>query len=174
MIFVAVGTQMHFDRLVAAVDEWAGSINNEEVFAQVGPSLYQASNIQTRPFITPEEFRKYVEQARFIVSHAGMGTILTALELGKRVAVMPRRSDLGEHRNDHQLATAKYFGDQGRVVVTHDRTELFEKLAQWSDAEMVEPVSATASPLLIATIRRFIESRNTYFALQPSAAQATR
>ena len=46
-----------------------------------------------------------MDAAAAIVAHAGMGTILTALETGKRLLVMPRRAALGEHRNDHQLAT---------------------------------------------------------------------
>jgi UDP-N-acetylglucosamine transferase subunit ALG13 len=165
MIFVAVGTQMHFDRLVEAVDHWAGYANGEEVFAQTGPSCYQARNIKTKSFITPQEFRFYAENARVFISHAGMGSILTALEFGKRVAVMPRRSDLGEHRNDHQLATARYFGDQGRVMVAHDRQELFELLMRWNESDGLEPISATASPVLIGTIKRFIESRSPLLAL---------
>lgn len=166
MIFVTVGTQLHFDRLVEAVDDWTGAIGNEEVFAQVGPSCYQAKHIKTKPFITPQEFRHFAQEARIIISHAGMGSILTALEFGKRIAVMPRRSDLGEHRNDHQIATARYFGGQGYVVVASDRVELFEKLSRWNDADELDPISATASPALIATLRRFVESENTGFALQ--------
>lgn len=169
MIFVTIGTQIPFDRLIEAVDDWAAGANGEEVFAQVGPSTYAAKHIKTKPFITPQEFRQYAQRARIIISHAGMGSILTALEFGKRIAVMPRRGDLGEHRNDHQIATAKYFGGQGRVVVASDRLELFEKLAQWNDADALEPISATASPALIATIRRFIESDSPASALQDAA-----
>jgi len=171
MIFVTVGTQLHFDRLVKAVDDWASLGDAEEVFAQIGPSSYQAKYIKTKQFITPQEFRQYAQQARIIISHAGMGSILTALEFGKRIAVMPRRGDLGEHRNDHQIATARYFGGQGRVVVASDRLELLEKLRKWHDTDALEPISARASPALIATIRQFIESENTTLAPQ-SAAQS--
>ena len=61
MIFVTVGTQGHFDRLIRAVDEWAlvRSINN--VFAQTGPAEYCPKHIAHRPFINPTEFRKCVE-----------------------------------------------------------------------------------------------------------------
>lgn len=164
MIFVTVGTQMHFDRLIEAVDAWAATVR-EDVFAQTGPSLYAAKNIQTRPFTTPQEFRDLARRARFIIGHAGMGSILTALEFGKRIIVMPRRADLGEHRNDHQIATAKHFVGQGRIGVARDRAELFQKLAELSDTT-VEPISPVASPVLIATIRQFIESQSAIRVLQ--------
>jgi UDP-N-acetylglucosamine transferase subunit ALG13 len=160
MIFVTVGTQMHFDRLIEAVDDWAGAVNTEDVFAQTGPSSYVAKHIRTRPFISPDEFREYTRQARVIVGHAGMGSILTALEFGKRIIVMPRRRDLGEHRTDHQIATAKYFVNQGRILVAWDGQELFERLTQLKASDQVEPISPMASPTLIATIRQFIESRD--------------
>lgn len=89
-----------------------------------------------------------------------MGSILTALEFGKRLVVMPRRSDLGEHRNDHQIATAKYFAMQGRILVAWNREDLFAKLDQLDD-DRVEPISTVASPELIATIRTFVESNST-------------
>ena len=55
-----------------------------------------------------------------------MGSIITALELGKRIIVMPRRADLGEHRSDHQVATAKRFAEQGRIEVAFNERELLE------------------------------------------------
>ena len=65
-----------------------------------------------------------------MISHAGMGSIITALELGKRIIVMPRRANLGEHRNDHQLATAKRLSEQGRIMVAFTEQELVDKLDQ--------------------------------------------
>jgi UDP-N-acetylglucosamine transferase subunit ALG13 len=159
MIFVTIGTQMHFDRLVAAVDEWAGLTNTKDVFAQTGPSSYCAKYIKAKPFITPQEFRDCVQHARIMVAHAGMGSILTALEFGKRIVVMPRRSDLGEHRSDHQVATARHFAGQGRILVAADQQGLFVVLDQLNNFDEIEPISPVASPILIATIRQFIEAR---------------
>lgn len=171
MIFVTVGTQMHFDRLIKAVDDWAGTFKTEDVFAQTGPSSYVTKHIRTKPFITPQEFRELAQQARVIIGHAGMGSILTTLEFGKRIVVMPRRSDLGEHRNDHQIATAKYFAGQGRILVALDHQQLFERLAQLRGSDAVEPISPMASPVLIATIRQFIASRTIKPAFQRSRPQ---
>jgi exopolysaccharide biosynthesis glucuronosyltransferase PssE len=172
MIFVTVGTQMHFDRLIEAVDCWAGTFRTEDVFAQTGPSSYVTKHIRTKPFITPQEFRELAQQARVIIGHAGMGSILTTLEFGKRIVVMPRRSDLGEHRNDHQIATAKIFAGQGRILVALDRQQLFERLAQLNGSDAMEPISPMASPTLIATIRQFIDCGNISPALQRSVPHA--
>src|SRR5262245_16726664 len=99
MIFVTVGTQGQFDRLIRTVDEWAGLRARTDVFAQIGKSVYRPRHIRSKRFIDPAEFRKLVEASRLVVAHAGIGSIITALEFGKHIIVMPRRADFGEHRN---------------------------------------------------------------------------
>jgi UDP-N-acetylglucosamine transferase subunit ALG13 len=163
MIFVTVGTQGQFDRLIRTVDEWAGGRSRTDVFAQTGPSDYRAEHIRTERFIDPAEFRKSVESASLVVAHAGMGSIITALELGKRILVMPRRAILGEHRNDHQLATAKRFAEQGCIKVALNEKELVDKLDQIEVFDEAERLGAQASPHLIATIRTFIEAGHARF-----------
>src|SRR5262245_61048293 len=130
MIFVTVGAQMPFDRLIRAVDEWAATCGRSDIFAQIGPSNYRPRHIRATRFIDPPEFRERVEAARVVVAHAGMGSILTALELGKSIIVMPRRGDLKETRNDHQVATARHLLAQGRVLVAFDEQQLLELLDQ--------------------------------------------
>ncbi|MGY3604070.1 MULTISPECIES: glycosyltransferase [unclassified Bradyrhizobium] len=158
MIFTTVGTQGRFDRLIRTVDEWAGAHGRADVFAQTGPSEYHAGHIRTERFIDATEFRERVEAADLVISHAGMGSIITALELGKRIIVMPRRASLGEHRNDHQLATAKRFAEQGRIIVAFTEQELVDRLDQLQVFHQTERLSAQASPRLISTIRTFIEA----------------
>ncbi len=159
MMFVTVGTQGPFDRLVRAVDEWAGLRANSAVFAQIGPSDYRPKHIAATHFLDPAEFRRRVEAARIVVAHAGMGSIITALERGKPIIVMPRRADLREQRNDHQLATAEHFARQGRITVAFDEGELREKLDQAETLCAGEPIGAQASPDLIATVRAFLEGK---------------
>jgi UDP-N-acetylglucosamine transferase subunit ALG13 len=171
MIFATVGTQGQFDRLIRTVDEWAGSHERADVFAQTGPSDYHAKHIRTERFITPAEFRNRVEAASLVISHAGMGSIITALELGKRIIVVPRRASLGEHRNDHQVATAKYFAAQGRIEVAFEERELANKLDQFDGLNRCERLRGEASPQLILTIRTFIETGHVRF--ERSSASAT-
>jgi UDP-N-acetylglucosamine transferase subunit ALG13 len=158
MIFVTVGAQMPFDRLLRVVDEWAGRQNHPDVFAQIGPSKMRPQHIRWSQFLDPEEFREKVKAADTIVAHAGMGSILSALEFGKPVVVMPRRGDLHETRNDHQFATARRLLAQGRVVVAFDETHLVEKLDTLGNLSHSQPIAPQASPLLLKAIRSFIDT----------------
>jgi UDP-N-acetylglucosamine transferase subunit ALG13 len=158
MIFATVGTQGHFDRLIRTIDEWAGANGRTDVFAQTGPSDYRSEHIRTERFIDVTEFRERVEAASLVISHAGMGSIITALELGKRIIVMPRRASLGEHRNDHQLATAKRFANQGSITVAYTELELVDKLDRLQGLNETGRLTSPASPQLISAIRVFIES----------------
>jgi UDP-N-acetylglucosamine transferase subunit ALG13 len=156
MIFVTVGTQLPFDRMIRAVDDWAGRNERADVFAQVGPSNYVPRHIRVAQFISAGQFRDHVSRAQVIIAHAGMGSIITALELGKPIIVMPRRIELGEHRNDHQLATARRFLAQGRVIVAFDEAHLEEKLNSLRRMTAAAPISREASPRLLAAIKAFV------------------
>lgn len=122
MIFVAVGTQLRFDRLAEAVDMWCKEHPEREVFGQLGPvddGGYRPRHYNWTDALTKAEFDVNLEQSEFVVAHAGIGTILTALLKQKPVLLMPRRSELAEHRNDHQLATVRRFEDTKGVFVAN-------------------------------------------------------
>ncbi|AGF79897.1 hypothetical protein UWK_03380 [Desulfocapsa sulfexigens DSM 10523] len=157
MIFVTVGEQLPFDRLVRAVDECAQKLG-QEIFAQIGETEWRPKKIGYEKFLNPDEFNKKFLEADVIIAHAGMGTIITALELGKPIIVMPRKAALGEHRNDHQFATAQRFLALNYITVAFDETELVEKLEKFSGGEKFEHEirNIDPSPLLIKTIRDFL------------------
>lgn len=157
MIFVTVGTQLAFDRAIAAVDEWAGRRPGRPVFAQVGPTELRPRHIEYRDFISPAECRERMLAATAIVAHAGMGTILGALELGKPLLVIPRRAALGEQRNDHQLATARRFAELGGVEVAFDEYELTGKLDELDGLTPRGAIRPHAPDAFIATLRAFID-----------------
>lgn len=129
MIYVTVGTQLPFDRLVKIVEEWA-TANRVPMVAQVGPSKLSFTWADARPFFSPIEAHNHLKGADFVVGHAGMGTILSALELGRPLIIFPRRFALGEHRNDHQMATARKFVGYPGVNVAFDEFELRELLSR--------------------------------------------
>ena len=123
MIFCTIGTQAPFDRFLKIVDEVAADID-EEIVAQVYKSHYQAKNIKTVNFLPPDEFQELFKSARMIVAHAGMGTIISAMQQEKPIIVFPRIAKLGEHRNEHQLATAEKMKELGYVYVANTAEEL--------------------------------------------------
>ena len=94
-----------------------------------------------------------------IVAHAGMGSIITALEYGKPIIVLPRRGQLRETRNDHQFATAKHFSQQGRITAAFDERDLVEKLDHFEASSATNRVDLHASPRLISVIRDFIDEK---------------
>ena len=77
MILVTVGMQLGFDRLIAAMDRIAPDLGLP-VIAQTGKGTYRPQHMDARPRIAPAEFEALVSEARLIVSHAGIGTVLTA------------------------------------------------------------------------------------------------
>jgi UDP-N-acetylglucosamine transferase subunit ALG13 len=156
VIYVTVGTQLPFDRLIEAVDAWAGATGAQDVFAQIGPGTYRPRHVAYAPFVSPEESRERMQAADAIVAHAGMGTIISALELGKPLLVMPRQAALGEHRNDHQIATAERFGALGRVSVAPDAAALAEKLDELGALNAHERISPYASDRLLSALSTFI------------------
>ena len=124
MIFLTVGTQLPFDRLVKTVDAFCADHDELELIAQIGDGEYKPKCFKFREQLSIAEFDELFEQASLIISHAGMGSILTALSNAKPVLIMPRRADLGEHRNDHQLGTAERFANKRGCFVFNDLSEL--------------------------------------------------
>ncbi|MDB5622624.1 MAG: pssE [Devosia sp.] len=127
MILVTVGTQLPFDRLIAAMDALAPRLG-EPVFAQVGLSPYQPKNIEWARNLAPAEFAERFAQASTIVAHAGIGTVLTAQRWRKPIILVPRRASLGEHRNEHQLATCAQLKGKRGIYVAEEVSELEDLL----------------------------------------------
>ncbi|WP_281544135.1 glycosyltransferase [Grimontia sp. SpTr1] len=119
MIFVTVGSQMAFDRMVNIVDEWAKKTSRNDIVAQIGMSSEKFDNIDCYEGFTSEEFKNKIEQADVVIGHAGMGTILTCLEIGKPLLIMAREGSLKETRNDHQIATKNWVKDWDYIFEFH-------------------------------------------------------
>jgi UDP-N-acetylglucosamine transferase subunit ALG13 len=159
MIFVTVGTELPFNRLVRVVDDWAKANGRRDVFAQIGETDWRPAHIAWSKFLQPPEFARRFAEAEVVVAHAGMGTILSALQWEKPILVMPRRASLGEQRNDHQLATARRLLDLGKINVAMDETELRTMVNAFGQLRPREKISAYANDSLITALREFIERR---------------
>ncbi len=154
MIFVTIGTQVPFDRFIKIVDEVAPQLG-EEVIAQVYQCGFEPKNIKTINFLAPDEFNELFDKARLIVSHAGMGTILSALQKHKPIIIFPRIAALGEHRNEHQLATAEKFKELGSVYVAMNEDELRQLMVR-PDLQCLQEIGDSADEGLIRSIEEFI------------------
>ena len=162
MIFVCVGTQLPFDRLIRAMDQWCGR-SGTEGFAQIGdvdPGGYLPKSMAWCRFLGPDDWDERFAAADVVVAHAGMGTIISALMAGKPIVIMPRRVAYNEHRNDHQVATTRRFeGRPGVHVAMHEL-----ELPTMVEAALSQPLVGAqrlgryADESLIETIRAFILS----------------
>ena len=128
MIFTTVGTQLPFDRLLRGMDSWAACNQDVSIVAQAGASSSRFPNIQTVSQLSQSEFSDHMKAARLVVAHAGIGTILSAAELGLPVILMPRLAKFGEHRNDHQSDTAKEMARLSNVTIVDDGESLHQAL----------------------------------------------
>lgn len=129
MIFVTVGGQLPFDRMVDVVDSIAATLD-ETIFGQIGETSRVPKNFEAVKFLSPKEFNARFSEARVVIGHAGIGTILTAQQLRKPVLLMSRRAAFGEHRNDHQLATVDQLRHILGVYIFEDAAELQALLQQ--------------------------------------------
>jgi beta-1,4-N-acetylglucosaminyltransferase len=116
LIFVTVGGMHAFDRLVIAVDDIAGGLD-EQVVMQVGSTDYVPANCEHFRFLTADEMQKLYARARVVICHAGIGSILTALQYNKPLILVPRLKKYGEHIDDHQLEIAGEMERRGMTVV---------------------------------------------------------
>ena len=161
MILLTIGSHEPFDRLVETIDTWCTTRDcGNRVFGQITEHAgYVPSSFQTVAMLDPIEYRERCQTAELIVSHAGMGSIITAMSLGKPILVMPRRAHLGETRNDHQYATATRFRDHPSVYVAMDERELPAVLDALLNSDSIScgsAIPAFAQPHLIETLRSFI------------------
>lgn len=161
MIFVTVGSQMPFDRLIAAMDAWASeNASGMEVVAQVGNTALTPRFMKYETAVAPARFAEMISAAKLIIAHAGMGSVLTALQAAKPIVLMPRLGSLQETRNDHQVATAKWLLNRPGVFVAMGTDELpgaIERALRASGAGV--PISSGASRELLTALREFIHEQ---------------
>ena len=158
MIYVTVGTQLPFARLIKAVNDIAAE-KGLDVFAQVGPDNSHYHAIKTADFVDPEHATRLIKEADLVIAHAGMGTIISASQLGKPLIIMPRQFQYGEHRNDHQLATANRFRDFTNITVVEDKKGLAEVIAsslEYSESENFDAMSEYAPSNFICELKKLL------------------
>jgi UDP-N-acetylglucosamine transferase subunit ALG13 len=142
LIFVTVGQQMGFDRLIRSVDAWAGRSPEVDVLAQIGAGSFRPEHLRLTPTLTPTEFLATLKSADAVVAHAGIGTILQVLEIGRPLLVFPRRAQYRETRNDHQVDTVRRFAQEGLIRGALDEEELHREL----DRIGAQPASSLIGP----------------------------
>ena len=139
MIFVTVGSRNYpFNRLFIELDKLCEEgIITEEIFAQIGTSTYIPKNYKYKDFISQEDFLQKIKEADIVVSHGASGSIMKALNQGKKVIAVTRLEKYGEHINDHQIQNNEAFASNKYVLMANleldNLGECFQKIKNNSD-----------------------------------------
>ena len=118
MIVVLLGTQNNsFYRLLEEIEKNIkdGTIK-EEVIVQAGYTKFQSDKMRIIDLISKEQLEQFQDEADLIITHVGVGSIISSIEKGKKVIAVPRMHEYGEHVNNHQIEIVKDFNDKGYII----------------------------------------------------------
>ena len=152
-----LGTQNNsFHRLLEEIDKLINNgIIEEKVIVQAGYTKYKSKNMEIFSLIPQEELKNYQEQANLIITHGGVGSIVSSIKLGKKVIAVPRLHKYGEHVNDHQKQIIENFSENGYIIGIEDVTELEDAMKK---LKTFEPKKYQANnDKMLAIIENFID-----------------
>ena len=156
MIFVAVGTQFPFDRLIENMDQWAADYD-EEVIAQIANGEYIPQNIQWQRFLDAKQYNNNIKEASVFISHAGMGNIISARNYNTPIIVMNRQFELGEHRNNHQADGVKWMAELSGVYAAPTQAELYTLLCDTKALQVSSTTETENLDKLVGFLGNYIQ-----------------
>ena len=130
MILVTLGTQdKSFTRLLDAIQKQIDLGNiKDKVIVQAGCTKYKSKDMQILDLIPYDEFEKYIKECDLLITHGGVGSIITGLKNKKKVIAADRLAKYKEHTNDHQLQIIKNLSVSGYILPLDDFDKLDEVL----------------------------------------------
>ena len=158
MILVMLGTQNNsFNRLLEEIDRLIinGKIR-EKVIVQAGYTKYESQNMKIIDFVSSEELEKLEQQAYYVITHGGVGSIIGSIEKGKKVIAVPRLKQYGEHVNNHQLDIVESFDKLGYIIGITDVSQLSDALQRIDTFEPKRYIQNTGN--IIKIVENFIDN----------------
>ena len=151
MILVTVGTnEARFDRLLEALEDLP---EGTDLFVQHGPSPIRPAGATCTDYLGFDELVEKMREARAVVTHAGVGSVLTALLNGTRPIVVPRLQRFGEAVDDHQLHFGRRAESAGFVSLVEDTAELARVIERYEESP---PPPPRPDERLLADLRGFL------------------
>lgn len=160
-IFVTIGTQEPFDRLLQMAESIAEDKSLRITAQNCVSSKFKSETIQLVDFLNPSEYERLFNESDLIIGHAGMGTIITSLVFQKPLIVVPREYKFGEHRNDHQNSTAKFLSKEGLIQIARSKENLIELIQGYQNGtNFFKPtnIGEFAQDSLISSLKKDIDS----------------
>lgn len=126
MIFVTLGTQdKPFTRLLKKIDDEIKNGNiDDEVVVQGGCTKIDTDRMTIFNQVSQQEFEEYIDKCDILLTHAGVGSIITGLKHSKKVVAVPRLAKYGEAANDHQIQLVENFSQEGYILGVNDLDNL--------------------------------------------------
>ena len=158
MILVLLGTQNNsFHRLLEEIDKNIedGTIS-EEVIVQAGYTKFNSKNMKIFDLIPKEKLEELQESASLIITHGGVGSIVSSIEKNKKVIAVPRLHEYEEHVNNHQKEIVTDFDKKGYIIGIENVEDLKEAIIKSKTFEPVEYQSNNQKMLKI--LENFIEN----------------
>ena len=127
MILVTLGTQdKKFYRLLDMIQK---EIDNgkikDEIIVQAGYSSdYKSDDMKIIDLIPIDEFDELVKKCDILITHGGVGSIITGLKHHKKIIAVPRLKKYKEHTNDHQIQIVDAFAKDGYILKLDDGEDL--------------------------------------------------
>ena len=149
MIFVILGTQdKSFVRLLESIElNVKNGVIKDKVIVQAGFTKFSSDKIKIFDFVPKEKLAEFEDEADLIITHAGVGSIVSALKKGKKVIVVPRLKKYGEHTNDHQIQIIKEFSKKGYILPVNDLNEL-EKVLKKIENFQTKPYQSNTNNMV--------------------------
>ncbi len=132
MIFVTLGTQdKSFERLLKAIEDKikAGKIK-DKVIVQAGYTKFKSKYMEVFDLVPIDKFNQYVKTCDVLITHGGVGSILTGITNNKKVIAIPRLSRYKEHTNDHQVQIVCEFARRGYILKVDDLEKIDEVIKE--------------------------------------------
>ena len=158
MIFVTLGTQdKSFKRLLQNIDESIDKgVIKDKVIVQSGYTKYDSKNMQIFDLLDKDEFDKYIKNCDLLITHGGVGSILTGLKNDKKVIAAPRLSKYNEHMNNHQTQIVSRFSEMGYILAYNEEDKLADILEKSKKFKPRKYVSNTDK--IIKIIKDYIDN----------------
>ena len=141
------------------MDEIAPTLPGQTFFAQIGEGAYEPRNMPFARLVEAARFRQLVHDCDLMVAHAGMGSVLSALEARKPIVLMPRDMALAEHTTDHQTSTARWLQGRSGIHIAMTDAELRPMIERaLAEGAARDPLPISAPEPFLRRIRSFIDA----------------
>ena len=137
MILVLLGTQNNsFHSLLEEIEKnIKDEIIKDEIIVQAGYTKFQSHRMRIIDLMSKEQLEKFQDEADLIITHGGVGSIISSVEKGKKVIAVPRMHEYGEHVNNHQKEIVKDFNDKGYIIGIEKVEDLKQAIIKSKDFE---------------------------------------